>query len=169
MVTVRRCSGLFMATQDKPTHHTLDDREIYDARAASKYCGFKTPSGLRRARLRGQVTPCGRRGRGTWLYERAELDRFLGRGDNVAEERTGTPSRGSADNAREVFPRLQHVASGNQTSRDLQDEERRLSSPDPSDGSVQSERKGSPARTAADDDRAGVDLAGPGEGAAVAP
>jgi len=46
-----------MATQDKPTHHAFDDREIYDAQTASRYCGFKTPSGLRKARLRGQSDP----------------------------------------------------------------------------------------------------------------
>jgi hypothetical protein len=134
----------------RPRHLTLDECDIYDAQTAAKYCGFKTPSGLRKARLRGQVAAFGRRGRGTWLCTRAELDRFLGRGGaaTVAEERAGTPSLGNAEYERKTHPQVQYVACGDEISGNLQSEERRLSSSDPSDGPLVKRRRrfGKPCR-----------------------
>src|SRR5688572_2906023 len=162
-----------MAPKDKSTRsHLTLDREILDAQEAARYCGFKTPSGLRKARLRGQVTPFGRRGQGTWLYTRAELDRFLGRGGTgtVAEERAGTPPQGNADNAREVHPPVQHLVGGDETPRNLQIEERRIPRSNPHDGPLQPQGEGGAEGSAARDDRAGDGLASGGEGtAAVAP
>jgi hypothetical protein len=51
--------------------------------AAAVYCGFRSASALRKAKLEGRVRPAGRRGgRGTWMWAREELDRFL-RGNRV--------------------------------------------------------------------------------------
>jgi hypothetical protein len=45
---------------------------------AARYCGFKTSGGLRKAYLDGRVYPSGRRGgRGTWMWDKTQLDRFL--------------------------------------------------------------------------------------------
>lgn len=48
---------------------------------AARYCGFKTTGGLRKAAKDGLVKPMGKRpGSKTLLWDKEELDRFLGRG-----------------------------------------------------------------------------------------
>ena len=43
--------------------------------AAARYCGFKTSSALRKAKLEGRIAPVGRRGgRGTLMWSRESLD-----------------------------------------------------------------------------------------------
>jgi hypothetical protein len=47
-------------------------------REATAYCGFKTPSALRKAKLEGRIAPAGRRGgTGTMMWSREALDRYL--------------------------------------------------------------------------------------------
>lgn len=58
-----------------------DDRPLLCTADAAVYCGFKTLSALRKAKMLGKITPAGRRGgTGTLMWDRRELDRFL-RGD----------------------------------------------------------------------------------------
>jgi len=57
-------------------------------RMASRYCGFKTSAGLRKAKSEGRVVPAGRRGgTGPWTWARAELDRFLSAAPREREPR----------------------------------------------------------------------------------
>jgi hypothetical protein len=47
-------------------------------REATVYCGFKTAGALRKAKLEGRIVPAGRRGgRGTFMWSRETLDRYL--------------------------------------------------------------------------------------------
>ncbi len=66
-------------------------RRVLTTTEAAAYCGFKTPSAIRKAQLEGRLTPEGRRGgKGTWMWLVDELDRFL-RGASVDTERSGMP------------------------------------------------------------------------------
>ena len=73
-------------------------------RDAAAYCGFKTTSALRKARLEGRIQPIGRRGgRGTYMWSIDALVRFL-RGEPPAilgSERSGAPLHGGADDEEE--------------------------------------------------------------------
>ncbi len=68
-------------------------------REATAYCGFKTASALRKAKLEGRIAPAGRRGGlGTWMWPRESLDCFLrgalarrAPGRVPATERSGAP------------------------------------------------------------------------------
>lgn len=52
--------------------------ELLTTRAAAAYCGYKTPSALRKAYFDGRVMPVGRRGGGgPLMWRRADLDTFL--------------------------------------------------------------------------------------------
>ena len=54
-------------------------------RQAADYCGFKTTGAMRKARREGRVRPVGRRGgRGTYMWDRLDLDAFL-RGEPSAD------------------------------------------------------------------------------------
>src|SRR5262245_34447941 len=53
-------------------------RLLLPTREAAAYCGFKNPSGLRKAHVEGRIFPVGRRGGvGTWMWAIADLDAFL--------------------------------------------------------------------------------------------
>ncbi len=61
----------------KPDSNDLFPPLMPTTRAAS-YCGYRTTGALRKAMLRGQVAPAGRRGgKGTWMWRREDLDAFL--------------------------------------------------------------------------------------------
>jgi hypothetical protein len=54
------------------------NREFVTTTEAARYCGFRTPGGLRKAWYAMLVFPVGRRGgRRTLMWEKRELDRFL--------------------------------------------------------------------------------------------
>ncbi|WP_394831827.1 hypothetical protein LVJ94_35455 [Pendulispora rubella] len=54
------------------------DKPLLKTTLAAEYCGYETPAGLFLAWKRKEVEPYGRRGeKGTWLWARTELDRFL--------------------------------------------------------------------------------------------
>ncbi len=86
-----------------------DDRPRFlTTRAAALYCGFKTTSALRKAKLEGRIKAAGRRGgRGTWMWNREELDRFLcGVPDGrFTTERSGAPP--SIGEAHEAVKRVE--------------------------------------------------------------
>ena len=67
---------------------------LLTTRMAAVYCGFKSTSALRKAKLEGRITPVGRRGgRGTLMWKREELDRYL-RGEvpaSLSDGRARTP------------------------------------------------------------------------------
>ena len=73
-------------------------------REATAYCGFKTASALRKAKLEGRIAPAGRRGGlGTWMWARESLDCFLrgalarrAPGRVPATERSGAPPFGGS-------------------------------------------------------------------------
>ena len=53
-------------------------RTYLTTREAADYCGFKTTGALRKAKLDGRLVPVGRRGgRGTLMWSRESLDRYL--------------------------------------------------------------------------------------------
>jgi hypothetical protein len=54
------------------------NRDFLTTAEAAAYCGFKTASALRRAKLEGRLHPAGQRGGlGTWMWRRSDLDEFL--------------------------------------------------------------------------------------------
>jgi hypothetical protein len=86
--SIRACSAALeqlaaaLETQSvsRPTPATSNSSwpDMMTTSVAARYCGFKTTSGLRKARLDGRVTPAGRRGsRGSLTWAKAELDRFM--------------------------------------------------------------------------------------------
>jgi hypothetical protein len=51
---------------------------LLTTRQASEFCGFKTSSALRKARIEGRLRAAGRRGgRGTLVWAVADLERFM--------------------------------------------------------------------------------------------
>src|SRR4051812_33004612 len=74
-------------------------RGLLPTTEAAAYCGFRTPSALRKARLEGRVFPVGRRGgAGSWMWAIKDLDGFL-RGEGPVRssvERSGAPPQGEA-------------------------------------------------------------------------
>lgn len=64
---------------------------LMTTRVAAVYCGYKTTGALRKAFMEGRVRPAGRRGgRGSYMWAREELDRFL-RGDPPSDTIRGGP------------------------------------------------------------------------------
>ena len=58
-------------------------------REAAAYCGFRTSSALRKAKLEGRIVPAGRRGgTGTLMWSREALDRYL-QGSSLANVPAG--------------------------------------------------------------------------------
>ena len=52
-------------------------RSVLPTSEAALYCGFKTPSALRKAHLERRVFPVGKRGgRGTWMWYRVVPERL---------------------------------------------------------------------------------------------
>ena len=75
-----------------PVRHLLTTVE------AAAYCGFKSTSAIRKAKLEGRLTPAGRRGgKGTWMWSVDELDRFLvgAPAASFSADRPGTPPEGA--------------------------------------------------------------------------
>jgi hypothetical protein len=85
------------STRLRPHEGDADALELpyLTTRAAAAYCGFKSTSALRKAKLEGRLAPVGRRGgRGTLMWSREALDRYL-RGEPPATFGSGrarTPS-----------------------------------------------------------------------------
>src|SRR5688572_3986214 len=76
------------------------ERDLLTTAEAAAYCGFKSSSTLRKAKMDGRLTPVGRRGgRGTWMWRRADLDGFLAGHPRVSVTpgRPGTPPQEDAD------------------------------------------------------------------------
>jgi hypothetical protein len=69
-------------------------RPLLTTTEAAVYCGFKNPSGLRKAHLEGRIFSVGRRGGiGPWMWAISDRDRFL-RGEGPVRssaERSGAP------------------------------------------------------------------------------
>ena len=58
-------------------------RDVVTTTEAARYCGFRTPGGLRKAWYAMLVFPVGRRGgRRTLMWSKKELDRFI-RGETI--------------------------------------------------------------------------------------
>lgn len=65
---------------------------LMPTRAAATYCGYASPSGLRKACFDGKVAPAGRRGgTGTLMWRRSDLDAFLV-GHQPRDDRRPSPS-----------------------------------------------------------------------------
>lgn len=61
--------------------HAPHEPELLTTRAAAQYCGYRTPSALRKAYFDGRLMPVGRRGGvGPLMWRRADLDSFLAGG-----------------------------------------------------------------------------------------
>lgn len=76
-----------------PTVTSPDDRAwppLLKTSDAARYCGFETVFGLHKAWGRGRVFPAGRRGggKGTYMWRREDLDRFL-RGEEPTNKPPG--------------------------------------------------------------------------------
>ena len=73
---------------------------------AARYCGYKNPSGLRKAKKEGKLLPMGRRGgTGPYVYAISDLDRFLAGllPEPVASSDNGQPeSREDVQSPREL-------------------------------------------------------------------
>jgi hypothetical protein len=79
---------------------------------AARYCGFKTPSAIRKAHMEGRVKASARRGgKGTWVWSVADLDRFMRVGSRRSTNpraarfvrrrcRTSSPGTGGVDHTR---------------------------------------------------------------------
>ncbi|MCA9595404.1 MAG: helix-turn-helix domain-containing protein [Myxococcales bacterium] len=109
---------------------------LLTTREAAAYCGFKSTSALRKAKHEGRISPAGRRGgRGTLMWDLAELDRFLeGRAPGtIAADRPGAPSEGDAHG--QLDTSLEQLGRPNAGTRRLETKERRTSRASPSGGS----------------------------------
>jgi len=83
-----------------------DDRDastwppLLSTAAATRYCGYKSTSALRKAHHEGRIAPVGRRGgNGTCMWSRADLDRFL-RGEAAADVAAEGDAAASVDKRR---------------------------------------------------------------------
>src|SRR5450432_761069 len=94
-------------------------RRLLTTKEAAEYCGFKTAGAIRKLLLEGRLKPVGKRGgRGTWMFDRADLDAFLGGAGSgsLAEDRQRAPQANEAPHDRhdtvqknEVRKRVQYT------------------------------------------------------------
>src|SRR5690606_1583658 len=107
-------------------------RELLTTAEAATYCGFKSTSALRKAKLEGRLLPAGRRGgRGTWMWRRSDLDEFLvGKvRDTVAAGRPSTPLTEVAHGQNTLEISMEALSEANALTWNLEDARRRLHSP----------------------------------------
>ncbi len=74
-----RFPSTFDSTPRDPAQlRALPPDALLTTREAALFCGFRSTSGLRKAKVEGRIRAAGRRGgRGTLVWEVAELRRFM--------------------------------------------------------------------------------------------
>src|SRR5690349_10216927 len=96
---------------EKNTQLFLPLRMLLTTDEAAQYCGFRTTGAIRKAMMEGRLKPAGRRGgKGTWMWEIDELDRFLrGAPLTLGAEHPDAPPVGDPDgqNRRELDEALE--------------------------------------------------------------
>lgn len=105
-----------------------DSDELMTTAQAAKYCGFKTSSAIRKAKMEGRLKSAGKRGGiGTFMYRRTVLDQFLmGKMDaTFPPGRPVTPHKEATDGQNSMEETVEPLGQIVAITRSMDNEERR--------------------------------------------